>query len=143
MGFIRKREKRLRGRSNHWRCFMKKVFLKLSQNPQENICWSVFFNNAASQITSSFHPKRLFFLNMGHCANTKRIRLQILGQVEFLFVCVVLNIFFLFFTNFFFFLQPGQIWDKVFKSGLSKFCGREPSKNLLGPLLNSLSHIIL
>ena len=98
---------------------MKKVFLKLSQNPQENICWSVFFNNAASQITSSCHPKRLFFLNMGHCANTKRIRLQILGQVEFLFVCVVLNIFFLFFTNFFFFFtaranmgQSIQEWAK-------------------------------
>ena len=42
------------------------------------------------------------------------------------------------------------IWDKVFKSGLSKFCGRQPLKNLkryglpqilLGPLLNTLSHI--
>ena len=45
------------------------------------------------------------------------------------------------------------IWDKVFKSGLSKFCGTQPSikmvcfkgyglpKNLLSPLLNTLSHI--
>ena len=23
-----------------------------------------------------------------------------------------------------------QVWDKVFKSGLSKFCGRQPLKNL-------------
>ena len=57
-----------------------------------------------------------------------------------------------------------SIWDKVFKSGLSKFCGRQPLKNfrgygllkqtisskffkgclpqnLLSPLLNTLSHI--
>ena len=46
------------------------------------------------------------------------------------------------------------IWDKKFKSGLSKFCGRQPLKanfksffkgclpqNLLSPLLNTLSHI--
>ena len=33
------------------------------------------------------------------------------------------------------------IWDKVFKSGLSKFCGRQPLKNLLSPLLNTLSHL--
>ena len=25
-----------------------------------------------------------------------------------------------------------DIWDKVFKSGLSKFCGRQPLKNLKG-----------
>ena len=30
-------------------------------------------------------------------------------------------------------------WDKVFKSG--KFCGRQPLKNLLSPLLNTLSQI--
>ena len=35
------------------------------------------------------------------------------------------------------------IWDKVFKSGLSKFSRREPLKNLLGSLLNTLSHMIL
>ena len=35
-----------------------------------------------------------------------------------------------------------NIWDKVFKSGLSNFCGRQPLKNLLSPLLNTLSHII-
>ena len=58
------------------------------------------------------------------------------------------------------------IWDKVFKSGPSKNCGRQPSKNLngygllrktvsiqifkgclpqilLGPILNTLSHIKL
>ena len=52
-----------------------------------------------------------------------------------------------------------RIWDSVFKSGLSKFCGRQPSKNfkgysllkgesvsclpqnLLRPLFNALSHI--
>ena len=46
-----------------------------------------------------------------------------------------------------------HIWDKVFKSGLSRFCGRQPLKNLKGflkgclpqnllsPLLNALSHI--
>ena len=43
------------------------------------------------------------------------------------------------------------IWDKVFKIGLSKFCGRQPLKNLKGcgllkqnllsPLLNTLSHM--
>ena len=33
------------------------------------------------------------------------------------------------------------IWDKVFKSGLSKFCGRQPLKNSLSPLLNTLFHI--
>ena len=36
-----------------------------------------------------------------------------------------------------------HIWDKAFKSGLSKFCGRQPLKNLLSPLLNTLSHFPL
>ena len=31
------------------------------------------------------------------------------------------------------------IWGKVFKSGLNKFYGRGPLKNLLSPLLNTLS----
>ena len=30
-------------------------------------------------------------------------------------------------------------WEKIFKSGLSKFCGRQPLKSLLSPLLNTLS----
>ena len=34
-----------------------------------------------------------------------------------------------------------KIWDKVFKNGLGKFCGRQPLKNLLSPLLNTLSHM--
>ena len=34
-----------------------------------------------------------------------------------------------------------HIWDKVFKSGLSKFRGRQLLKNLLSPILNTLSHI--
>ena len=46
-----------------------------------------------------------------------------------------------------------QIWDKAFKSGLSKFCGRQPLRNpfkffkgclpqnLLRPLLNTLPHM--
>ena len=33
-----------------------------------------------------------------------------------------------------------DIWDKVFKNGLSKFCGRQPLKSLFSPLLNTLSH---
>ena len=33
------------------------------------------------------------------------------------------------------------IWYKVFKSGLSKFCERQPLKNLLSPLLNKMSHM--
>ena len=41
---------------------------------------------------------------------------------------------------------PGKllrfIWNKVFKSGLSKFCGRQPLKHLLSPLLNTLSHMM-
>ena len=40
-------------------------------------------------------------------------------------------------------LYQSFIWDKVFKSGLSKFCGRQPLKNLLSPLLNTLSHLII
>ena len=31
-----------------------------------------------------------------------------------------------------------NIWDKVCKSGLSKFCGRQPLKNLLSPFLNMI-----
>ena len=34
------------------------------------------------------------------------------------------------------------IRDKVFNSGLSKFCGRHPLKNLLSPLLNTFFHIV-
>ena len=30
-------------------------------------------------------------------------------------------------------------WDKVFKSGLSKFCGRQPLKNVPSPPLNFVS----
>ena len=30
--------------------------------------------------------------------------------------------------------------DKVFKRGLRKICGRQPLKNLHGPLLYTLSH---
>ena len=32
-------------------------------------------------------------------------------------------------------------WGKVFKSGLSKFCGRQPLENLLSPFLNTLCQI--
>ena len=35
---------------------------------------------------------------------------------------------------------PVVTWDKVFKSGPGKFCGRHPLKNLLSPLLNTLCH---
>ena len=35
-----------------------------------------------------------------------------------------------------------NIWDKVFKSGRSKFSGTQPLKNLLCPLLNTLYHLI-
>ena len=43
------------------------------------------------------------------------------------------------------------IWDKVFKNGPSKICGRQPfkilkavfHKILLGPFLNTLPHLIL
>ena len=35
-----------------------------------------------------------------------------------------------------------QILDKVFKSGQSKFTGRQLLKNLLKPLLNNLPHIL-
>ena len=34
-------------------------------------------------------------------------------------------------------------WDKIFKNELSKFCGRQPSKNLLSPLLNTLSQLLM
>ena len=34
-----------------------------------------------------------------------------------------------------------QIWDKAFKSRTSKVCERQPLKILLGPFLNTLSHI--
>ena len=34
------------------------------------------------------------------------------------------------------------ILDKVFKSRLSKFCGKQSLKNLLSPLLNTLCHIL-
>ena len=35
-----------------------------------------------------------------------------------------------------------SIWGKVLKIGLSKFYRRQPSKNLLSPLLNTLSVFI-
>ena len=49
-----------------------------------------------------------------------------------------------YFYHIFFFFIPwlkSLTWDKVFKSGLSKFCGRQPLKNLLSPLVNTLSHL--
>ena len=42
-------------------------------------------------------------------------------------------------------LQPdieSFIWDKVFKSGLSKFFKSCLPQNLLSPLLNALSHLV-
>ena len=36
-----------------------------------------------------------------------------------------------------------SIWNKVFKSGVSTFCGRQPLKQLLSPLFNTLSHLFL
>ena len=36
-----------------------------------------------------------------------------------------------------------NIWDKVFKSGLSKFCGRQPFKNLKGYDLLSVCQFVL
>ena len=35
------------------------------------------------------------------------------------------------------------IWDTVFQNGPSEICERQLLKNLLGPFLNTLSHIIL
>ena len=37
--------------------------------------------------------------------------------------------------------QQWRIWNRVFSSGLSKFCGRQPLKNVLSALMNTLSHI--
>ena len=34
-------------------------------------------------------------------------------------------------------------WDKVFKSGISIFCGRQSLKKLLSPILNTLSQLFL
>ena len=36
-----------------------------------------------------------------------------------------------------------HILQKVFKSGLSRFCGRESLKDLLSPLWNTLSNLII
>ena len=59
-------------------------------------------------------------------------------------------------NNLIFKCETNIIWNKVFKNGPSKICGRQPLKNLkfkffkgclpqilLGSLLNTLSHIIL
>ena len=40
-------------------------------------------------------------------------------------------------------LKVYYILGKVFKSGLSIFCGRQPLKNLVCPILNTLSRIII
>ena len=37
--------------------------------------------------------------------------------------------------------QVENTWDKAFKSNLSKFYGRQPLKNLLSLLLNTVSNI--
>ena len=34
-----------------------------------------------------------------------------------------------------------QTWDKIFKNGPSKICGKPPLKILLGPFVNTLSHM--
>ena len=36
-----------------------------------------------------------------------------------------------------------HLGQSIQKSRLSKFCGRQPLKNLLSPLLNTLSHLML
>ena len=42
-----------------WRCFMKKVLLKLLQNSQENNCVEVFFNKVAVLRPANLLKKRL------------------------------------------------------------------------------------
>ena len=37
-------------------------------------------------------------------------------------------------------LNSNDIWDKVFKNGLSKICGRQPLKNLKGYGLPKADH---
>ena len=39
------------------------------------------------------------------------------------------------------FCVANVIWDKIFKNGPSKFCGRQPLKIFLGPFFNPLSHM--
>ena len=43
----RVRRAQLFNRNSHRKCFLKRVFLKISQNVQENTCASLFFNKVA------------------------------------------------------------------------------------------------
>ena len=44
-------------RTSRWRCSVKKVFLKKSQNSQENTCASLFFNKIAGLKGCNFNKK--------------------------------------------------------------------------------------
>ena len=67
-GIYQEEKKRLRVRSSHYKKSFLKTFLKFTG---KHLCWGLLFNNVASQITSSCHPKQLFFLNVGHSAYKK------------------------------------------------------------------------
>ena len=47
-------------RNSHQRCSIKKVFSEISQNSQENICASVFFNKVAGLRRATLLQKRLW-----------------------------------------------------------------------------------
>ena len=47
-------------RSSHRRCFVKNVFLEMSQNLQKNICARVFFNKVAGLRPATLFKKRLW-----------------------------------------------------------------------------------
>ena len=139
-GFYQEEGKKASGKKQPLEMFYKKGFFKtLAKSTGKHFCWYLFFNNIAYQITSSCHPKRLFFLNM--CIHKKDQITNFGSSGIFVCLCSYEYIFLVFYQFFFKFLQPGQIQDKVFKSGLSKFCGRQPSKNLNGyGLLQPLSN---
>ena len=50
-------------RSRHHRCFIKKVFLKISQNSQESVCARVsFFNKTAGLMPTTLFKKKTLVL---------------------------------------------------------------------------------
>ena len=62
--------------------------------------------------------------------------------LEILQICRI-TVFRVLLNKCFLMLKVYYILGKVFKSGLSIFCGRQPLKNLVSPILNTLSRIII
>ena len=103
--------------------------------------------------SSDFHPQQLFVFFSFSTISKKLLQQEIKWMVKLIVFVIFLQYFVLLIITDGIITDMEQtkesivrvifsIWGKVLKIGLSKFYRRQPSKNLLSPLLNTLSVFI-